>query len=253
MHFPTTHWSEVARAADARDDVKRAALEALLTRYLPALRAHLVLQKTMSREAAEELLQGFICDRVIADQLVAQVNRARGRFRTFLLSALESYASHVRRHDHALKRRPQNGVVPLDGQDPSEPVPHGGPADAFEVAWARQVLSAAIERARVDCCSDVRRQKAWQVFEARVLVPLCRDTQPPSFNAVRTRFELESDMQASNLTVTGKRLFARALWSVVGEYAGDEAEVEAEIRDLWSVLDRAGRSVGAFEGMGEGA
>jgi hypothetical protein len=70
--------------------------------------------------------------------------------------------------------------------------------------------------------------------------------QPPSYDSLRTRFELESAAQASNLVVTGRRAFSRALWSVVAEYAGDEAEVEVEIRDLWSILARAGGAVHAL-------
>jgi RNA polymerase sigma-70 factor (ECF subfamily) len=245
MQFPTTHWSEVARAADVRQDVKRAALGALLERYLPALRAHLVVQQHMSAIEAEDVLQGFVCDRVIADGLVAQVNRARGRFRTFLLSALDCYARHVWRHEQALKRRPLGGVLPVTGSEPI-PAPRGDCADAFDVAWARQVLCAATERMRLHCEADPRRLKVWQAFEARVLAPLVADATPPSYDELRARFALESAAQVSNLVVTGKRTFARALWSVVGEYAGEEAEVEEEIRDLRSILVRAGRSADAL-------
>jgi RNA polymerase sigma-70 factor (ECF subfamily) len=251
MRFPTTHWSEVARAANAGEGVKRAALGKLLLRYLPALRAYLLRSWGQKREDVDDLLQGFVCDRVVADGLIAQVRATRGRFRTFLLAALDNYALHVRRQEQALKRRPKQGFLLMSGAEPPAPAPRRAPADAFEVAWSRQVIADALERMRVQYARDPRREKVWQVFEARVLAPLRGDSPAPSFESLRATFGLESAAQASNLVVTGKRAFARALWSVIGEYAGDEAEIEAEIRDLWSVIVRAGRAVDVLQNGSE--
>jgi hypothetical protein len=49
-----------------------------------------------------------------------------------------------------------------------------------------------------------------------------------------------SPEQASNVLITAKRMFARALRSVVAKYA-DAGDVETEIRDLKSILARSGR------------
>lgn len=250
MEFPTTHWSEVGRAGGAVAEVKHAALGRLLERYLPALRAYLLVHKRLSDSAADDLLQGFACDRVVADELVAQVNRSRGRFRTFLLAALNDYARHVLRHEKAKKRHPETGLVSLDERHlPPEATSEA--ADAFEVAWARQVIAGAVDHMRSEC-GEPRRQKIWQVFEARVLAPLTENRPSPSYEQLRVQFGLDSAVKASNLVITGKRAFAKSLWTVIGEYAGDEAEVEVEMRQLWSVLARAGTQVQALVSQASG-
>jgi len=43
---------------------------------------------------------------------------------------------------------------------------------------------------------------------------------------------------SSNLLITAKRMFARRLRAVVGEYMGEDGEVEQEIADLRAILGR---------------
>src|SRR4051812_38640775 len=88
--FPMTQWSLVARAGQPPAEA-RAALDVLLRRYAPALRAHLLLDRRMSgdRSKAEDVLQGFVADKVLERNLIALADRERGRFRTFLLAALD--------------------------------------------------------------------------------------------------------------------------------------------------------------------
>ena len=88
--FPSTDWSEVEEAGGGSGPAAREALGELLVRYLPALRAHLVRRLRFTPDEAEDLLQGFIADKVVERGLVARADRRRGRFRTFLLAALEN-------------------------------------------------------------------------------------------------------------------------------------------------------------------
>ena len=54
--FPSTQWSLVLCAGHASEDEKRQALEALLRRYLPALRAHLLIAKAAPADQVDDLL-----------------------------------------------------------------------------------------------------------------------------------------------------------------------------------------------------
>jgi hypothetical protein len=60
QRFPTTHWSLVDLARAGRGTLQRNALDQLLTRYWPALKAHLVVKKRIDPDEAEDLVQGFI-------------------------------------------------------------------------------------------------------------------------------------------------------------------------------------------------
>ena len=110
--FMTTHWSLVERAGRDGGAATKDALAALLRQYLPALRSHLVVHKRISSHDADDLLQGFLAGKVIERDLVGQADRSRGKFRTFLLTALDRYVLNENRNRQAAKRNATR-TVPL--------------------------------------------------------------------------------------------------------------------------------------------
>ena len=87
--FPTTAWSLVAEAGQEDAGAKRDALDRLLRRYLPALRAHLIYRRRFAPERADDLVQEFVADKIVEKDLIARADQQLGKFRTFLLTALE--------------------------------------------------------------------------------------------------------------------------------------------------------------------
>ena len=96
--FPTTHWSLVGRAGQAGEDDRRCALEQLLVRYLPPMRVHLTQAKQLSIDEADDVLQAFLAEQVVAQNLIRRADSARGRFRSFILASLDNFLSNVRRY-----------------------------------------------------------------------------------------------------------------------------------------------------------
>ena len=134
--FPTTHWSLVARAGRDGGDARREALDQLLRRYLPALRAHLLFGRRMPAEDAEDLLQEFVASRILQRDLVDRADRQLGKFRTYLLAALDRFFIDQLRRRNARKR--SLGAGPLQALDDGAEAVAAAPApDAFDVAWAR--------------------------------------------------------------------------------------------------------------------
>jgi RNA polymerase sigma-70 factor (ECF subfamily) len=238
--FPSTHWSMVARARGNQPE-SRLALGTLLRRYAPALKSYLLANHRVSEDRADDLLQGFMADKVLEQDLIRQADRSRGRFRTFLMTALNRYAISRVRGETAKKRSPGGRAV-ADADAalaayPSPPMP-----DGFDVAWARQVLSLALEQMRGECDAGGRAD-VWGVFEARVLEPMLRERAPVPLGELVRRFGVTAE-RASNLLATAKRMFARNLRRVVGEYADGDDDIEDEIRCLRAILSGAGaRSV----------
>src|SRR5882762_2956273 len=70
--FPSTQWSLVGRAGHITGTRRREALGTLLRRYMPALRAHLVLAKRISPDHADDLVQGFVTDKMIEQNLLGK-------------------------------------------------------------------------------------------------------------------------------------------------------------------------------------
>lgn len=232
--FPTTQWSLVLRAG-ASDEERRDALELVLTTYLPAMKAHLVRRKGLQSEQAEDLLQEFVTDKVLQKNLIAQANRELGRFRTFLLTALDRFLINHLRDQRAAKRSPGTPLATFeDHMDGAACIDR--PSDAFDIAWARQVIEEALRRMQVEC-EAAGRHDLWNVFRCRVTGPILEGTDPVDYRDLVRQFGFRSPSQATNALVTAKRMYARMVRDVIAQYARDDAEIEAEIDDLHRVLE----------------
>jgi RNA polymerase sigma-70 factor (ECF subfamily) len=235
--FPQTNWSVVRRAAHPSQVWGEEALAALLGRYRPALKAHLMFARKLGPEQAEDLLHDFIADKILHRSLLAESDPSRGRFRTYLLTALDRYAVSAHRREVAQKRAPAGGFVALEDFD--VPAASAGPSSAGDVEWARQVIAEALRRAQAEC-ETTGRADFWGMFEVRVVGPLLRGEPPPAYEELVARFGFQSPLQASNALTTAKRIFTRALHAVVAEYAESDEAVEEELRELRAILSRAG-------------
>jgi len=91
--FATTHWSVVLSAGGASAQ-SREALETLCRAYWRPLHAFVV-RKGFDAESAKDLTQDFLAS-LLARNDLANTHPSRGRFRTFLLSALENFLANSR-------------------------------------------------------------------------------------------------------------------------------------------------------------
>jgi RNA polymerase sigma-70 factor (ECF subfamily) len=234
--FPTTHWSLVARAGSDNTESRRVALLQILNRYMPALRLHLVARKRMDEHRADDVLQGFLASKIIEQGIIQRAEKEKGKFRTFLLTALDRFLISEARKDNAQKRGAAATVA--IGDDTDIAATFDQPDEHFDVAWARQLLAEAIRRMQEECRGSGRGD-VWGVFQTRVLDPMLHDVPPLEYDDLVKKFGLTSPTQASNLLVTGKRTFARILRSLVAEYAKEDADIDQEIADLTSILSKA--------------
>jgi RNA polymerase sigma-70 factor (ECF subfamily) len=148
-HFHTTRWSLVARAADLSAPDARSALETLASSAWYPLYVFLR-RRGHPPEEAEDLVQGLFA-RLVEKDVLAQADPARGRFRTYLLTALKYHASHERERAGAQKRGGDRLHVPIDAADGErrygqEPVTEETPEVLFERAWAHALLDRALGR-----------------------------------------------------------------------------------------------------------
>lgn len=237
--FPNTSWSLVARAGHVRTSVRRRTLEALVKQYQPALRSYLMARRRIGPQDADDLLQGFLASKVLEQQILRQADRTRGKFRTFLMTALERFAVSEYRKASAARRSPgAAGVGSIDAVEDGEQPVAPEAADLFDVEWAKQAVEVAVSRMRRECAAGGRAD-VWGVFKARVLDPTLADAEPAPYERLVPELKLASAEQASNLLATGKRMFSRNLHEVVAEYADDDADAEEEVRRLKRILSQA--------------
>ena len=234
--FPPTDWMLVKAAGESPASEKRIALENVLVCYLPVLRIYLRNRFRVSEDQASDWLQSFVLRKVLEKDLIAQADARRGKFRTFLVSALNNFVIQQMRHDRSSLRCCLGEVVPLEDLPESAPsAVHSQKVETFDIAWARRVLAEALDRMKRYCAGSGQAE-VWGVFESRLLNPLLDGVEPPDYEQLVATYGLHSPSQASNLLITAKRVFGRMLWSVIGEYAGDELAIQQEIQDLKAIL-----------------
>jgi RNA polymerase sigma-70 factor (ECF subfamily) len=214
-----------ARGADS--PARRGALEALLRRYLPPMKVYLVRKRRLGPDEADDLLQSFVSDKVLDARFVAAADQSRGRFRSFLLTSLDHFLI-----DRVRKRKSTPAAT--EGDEAPEPAAPQEP-DPFDVAWARQVINEALRRME-DGCRAGGRGDVWAMFERRVVGPTLLDRPAPPYETIVAELGFSSPTEASNCLVTAKRMYTRILREVVTEYAGENPNVEAELRDLMTTL-----------------
>jgi len=143
--FHTTRWSVVRAAGAAPPTERRAALETLCKSYRPPVLAFV--RRRCGDAAAEDLVQAFFARLLEKDDL-RQADPERGRFRAFLLAALQHFLANERERERARKRGGGRAPASLDAQSNAGLEPHTSetPEREFERAWARAVLARAHER-----------------------------------------------------------------------------------------------------------
>jgi RNA polymerase sigma-70 factor (ECF subfamily) len=179
---------------------------------------------------------------VLEQRLIGHADPQRGRFRTFLLAALDRYVVDAHRHSAARKRSPRGDISDIaDHQDTLASGSANAPrTDAFDLAWAREVLGEVLSVMRQQC-EQTDRADLWSVFEARYLKPATEGVEPEPHESVARRLKLDSPQAAGNLLITAKRMYTRIFMSVVSRYAASKDEVREEVSELWRIFASAKR------------
>jgi hypothetical protein len=231
--FPTTQWGLVQRAGAADPQTRQVALGELIQRYAPALHAYVISAWGFRPAEAEDAIQEFLLSKILERELLRQAEQRRGRLRALLVTTLNRFLISAHRKQMAQKRsagkRTRLEDVPeLKSREPD-------PTAAFDLGWARGVLTEILTRMEKECRADGRLD-IWGIFEARVVGPILRQDQPQDYAALVKRYGLGSPAQASNLLISGKRKFVQIMRNVIGEYATSEKEIDDEIAELEKIL-----------------
>jgi DNA-directed RNA polymerase specialized sigma24 family protein len=234
--FPRTDWSELGKTAEPDE----ARLDRLIRAYWGPLRIHLVATFPSLRDQAEVLLQEFAEDKILKKGWLQRANPSRGQFRDFLKTSLRNFV--LDRLNRVEARRPPVALEDL----PREPAAPEASAEEFDLTWARTVLAQTLQRMEADCKNpdedQPRRSQIWEMFRLRLLEPAFHDAQPPPYDQLIERFGLRSPTDASNMLLSGKRIFKMHLSRVIKEYAEQDAATAAEIQALQNFLSRLARN-----------
>lgn len=184
----------------------------------------------------DTLLQDFAEDKLLQEGWLRKANQNRGRFRDFLKTSLRNFVL-----DRLNRAEVRNPAVPLEELEHELPEPEAV-SEAFDLEWTRAVLGETLKRMEADCRNPAeeqpRRTHIWEMFRIRLIDPIYRDTEQVPYDQLIERFALKSPTDASNMLLSGKRIFKAHLERVIREYAGHDAATAIEIKEIESFFNR---------------
>lgn len=232
-NFVTTRWSQILDTIDARSESKASSLAYVCEAYWYPLYAH-ARRRLKDEEKAKDAVQGFLAD-TLAREALSRVSPEHGRFRSFLLRALDNFLSHERDHARAMKRGGSVPPISIDEQLASEywqhePIDPRSPDRLYDRAWALMVLDLTVARLARD-------------FELQGRIELFVRLREHLFGEA-DRVPYERIAQEANLSVvavksTMHRLRGRyriLLRAEVAKTLENPAAVDEELNSLFTIL-----------------
>ena len=232
-NFMTTHWSLVEKAGSPEQDQDKAFIGLLLNRYWKPVYCYLR-RKGYDNEQAKDLTQGFFHEVVLERRLIERVEEAKGRFRSFLLVALDRYLVNVYERETAQKRSPQGSIVSLEFAEipvlPSS-VAASTPEHCFNYAWFIEIVDRVLDLVEASCHEDGM-VVHWQLFQDRVLEPIREAIPAPTIRQLSDRYHLSDTTKPRKMIYTVKRRLRSALQKLIRETVVSEGAIPEEWEEM---------------------
>jgi DNA-directed RNA polymerase specialized sigma24 family protein len=234
-----TRWSQIFLVQQGRTQQRQQALGSITQQYWKPVYSFLRC-RGYDNDRAKDLTQGFFTDVILGRQLVDKADRNQGKFRSYLLSSLGNYVNDQHRRRTAASRRPEKGLVSLEGVEANRFVSSQTDADperTFHRVWASALLSTVLRELEAQCRSRGQ-AKHWEVFRHRHLLPILEGVRPASYARICRQCDIETPAKATTMNVTVKRKFESLLRRRVRQSVDSDEQVEDEIRDLMNILSQ---------------
>lgn len=234
--FATTRWSVVLAAGHGDTTHAHDALAHLCQIYWYPLYAY-ARRRGCTPHDAQDLTQEFFA-RLLEGNWVARADRERGRFRTFLLTAMKHFMANEWNKAHTQKRGGNNPILSLNDDTAEEryrlePVDKSTPESLYERGWALALLNDVLVRLEQEYGREGK--KEWM------------EAMRPALTADRDSIAYDEIAGKLGMTETAARVavhrlrqrYRRLIRTEVASTVASEAEVDEEMSHLFRVLARA--------------
>ena len=230
--FTTTHWSVVLQAGDSNFAQASHALETLCRSYWYPLYAY-VRRNGHNPHDAQDLTQEFFA-RLLERKSVRLADRNLGRFRTFLLAALENFLANEWRRSQTQRRGGQEHVISIDNTAEQryarEPATELSPERIYEQRWALVFLEQVLSKLRAEFVEAGK----GSTFDA-IKVFLTGDRPPVSYAELAA--SLKTSEGALKMAVSRMRQrYGELLRREIANTVSSPDEIEDELRALMAAL-----------------
>ncbi len=210
-----------------------AALETLCRTYWYPLYAY-VRRRGYSEHDAEDLIQGFFTV-LLKRQALENVTPGRGKFRSFLLTALNHFLHDEHDRQQAQKRGGGQPVISLDAQFAEqryllEPPNTETPEKLFERRWAMTVIDGAMDRLQEAFAADHKTS----LFE-HLRGFIVDGVESRTYAQVAQQVGMSEEAVKKTIQRLRRR-YREAIREEIAETVATATEIDEELRHLVSVL-----------------
>ena len=233
--FHTTRWTLVMVSAQSQVADGKAALGELCRIYWYPLYSF-VRRRGYSPHDAQDLTQGFFLH-LLEHRALTQVDRLKGKFRSFLLASVQNYLSNEAQRARSLKRGKEYEFVSLDWENAEnryrlEPADYLTAEKIYDARWAMTLLShvmLTLERAYVA-------EGRGSTFQALEIFLRFGDSRPsPSYEELSEKLGV-SVGGVKTLVHRLRKRYSALLREEVARTVSDPEEIDNEIHALCDAL-----------------
>ena len=231
--FHTTHWSVVLAAGTELSSQAGAALERLCRAYWYPLYAY-VRRRGFRPQDAEDLTQSFFT-RLLEKNYLADADRSRGRFRTFLLAALGHFLADEWDKSQSQKRGGGVTLLSFDAEMAEknyhlEPVDHLDPQTLFERRWVSTLFTRVLDRLEQEH-RDTGRSELFDTLKNF----LTGERDDTSYATAARRLNLTENAvkQAAHRL---RRRYREIFRDEIAQTLADPGELDDEVRHILAVI-----------------
>ena len=233
VQFTATHWSVVLAARDGASTHAHTALEQLCRTYWYPLYAF-VRRKGHSAHDAQDLTQGFFAH-LLQRRFLENVGPLKGKFRSFLIAALNHFLSDEWDKARAAKRGGGQTFISLDDHDAedlylAEPDSNMTAEKIFEQRWALALLAQAFARLRGEFAA-ARKTREFDHLKVFLSTP----TSDGAYDAVA----VELEMPVASVAVKVHRLrqrYGELIRAEIADTVASPADIEEEMAHLFDAV-----------------
>ncbi|MBX7211280.1 MAG: sigma-70 family RNA polymerase sigma factor [Verrucomicrobiaceae bacterium] len=231
--FLTTRWSLVVRAGESDEKTAQQAMAELCRDYWKPLFAY-ARRRGLSPEDAADLTQGFFLHAIDGD-LIQRARAERGRFRSYLLTAMQQFFSNERRRAQTQKRGGDALTVSMDemleaDHFPNEPADTQTPEAAFDRSWA----FALLDRVFVQLGEDYAKAGRMELFE-KLRPYLAGKTDLPSYETVGAELNMSAGAVGVAIHRMRKR-YGELLREEVAHTVAEPDQIDSELQQLLAIV-----------------
>jgi RNA polymerase sigma factor (sigma-70 family) len=230
--FATTLWTVVLNAGELASPHAQAALEKLCKAYWYPL-YWFVRRQGHDVDAAHDLTQAFFYY-LIEKNAIQAADRNRGRFRTFLLTALKRFMANEWHRSQRQKRGGGAILFSLDGMDAEErysrePADQQTPEAIFDRHWAQALVEQVMARLRAEFVESGQAQR-FDLLNAFLLDDDAGSQAEAAEKLGMTESALKSALHRM------RQRYHQMFRTEIGNTVASPADVDDEIRELFAVL-----------------